>query len=147
MQVKIKKLSQDVSLPQYQTAGSVAFDLASTEDITIAPKEVKLVPTGLVICTPPGYMLMLASRSSLAIKKGLMLGNGIGVIDQDYCGPEDEIKIQLVNIKDEPVTINKGERVAQGMFVKVEQATLEEVQELETKESRGGFGSTAGYNS
>ena len=146
MQVKIKKLSQDTPLPQYQTPGSVAFDISSAEDVIIKPHQVYLVKTNLVICTPPGYMLMIASRSSLILKKGLTLGNGIGIVDQDYCGPEDEIKIQLFNTQDTPATVFKGERIAQALFIKVEKVELEEVESLESKESRGGFGSTSGYN-
>ncbi len=144
MNVKIKRLDKSVPLPQYQTPGSVAFDLSAKEDAIINPKEIKLIPTGLIVQTPPGYMLMLSSRSSLAIKKGLMMGNGVGIVDQDYCGPEDEIKIQLVNITDGAVEIKKGERIAQGMFVRVNTGEFEEVESLE-KNSRGGFGSTAGY--
>ncbi|MFZ2357116.1 MAG: dUTP diphosphatase [Candidatus Omnitrophota bacterium] len=144
MKIKIKRLDQSLPLPQYHTPGSVAFDLSAREDATINPKEIKLIPTGLIVQTPPGYMLMLSSRSSLAIKKGLMMGNGVGIIDQDYCGPEDEIKIQLVNITEQPVEIKKGERLAQGMFVRVDTGEFEEVESLE-KNSRGGFGGTGGY--
>lgn len=144
MQVKIKRLDKSLPLPQYHTPGSVAFDLSAREDAIINPKEIKLIPTGLIVQIPPGYMLMLSSRSSLTIKKGLMMGNGVGIIDQDYCGPEDEIKIQLVNITDQPVEIKKGDRLAQGMFVRVDTGEFEEVESLETN-SRGGFGSTAGY--
>jgi dUTP pyrophosphatase len=144
MKIKIKRLDQSLPLPQYQTPGSVAFDLSAREDAVINPKEIKLIPTGLIVQTPPGYMLMLSSRSSLAIKKGLMMGNGVGIVDQDYCGPEDEIKIQVVNITDAPVSVAKGERLAQGMFVRVDVGEFEEVESLE-KTSRGGFGGTGGY--
>ena len=74
-----------------------------------------------------------------------MLGNGVGIIDADYCGPADEIKIQLVNITGEPVEIKKGERLAQGMFVPIARGDFEEVEMMEKSDSRGGFGSTAGY--
>ncbi|MFH1193880.1 MAG: dUTP diphosphatase [bacterium] len=145
MQIKIKRLDKSLPLPQYQTPGSVAFDLASSVDATVNPKEIKLVPTGLIIQAPAGHMLMLSSRSSLALKKGLMMGNGVGIVDADYCGPNDEIKIQLVNITGEPVEIKKGERLAQGMFVPVTREEFEEVETMEKSDSRGGFGSTAGY--
>ncbi|MFA5134002.1 MAG: dUTP diphosphatase [Patescibacteria group bacterium] len=145
MQIKIKRLDKTLPLPQYQTPGSVAFDLSAACDAEILPGEIKLIPTGLIITTPPDCMLMLASRSSLALKKGLMMGNGIGIVDQDYCGPNDEIKIQVLNIKKEPVKIEKGERIAQAVFVRIEKPSVEEIENLENSESRGGFGSTAGY--
>lgn len=143
MKIKIHRKNPGVAIPQYQTPGAVAFDLTAAESVTIAPWEIKLVSTGLVIATPPGHMLMLAARSSLPLKKGLMVANGVGIIDQDYCGPEDELKIQLLNISKLPITVEKGERIAQGMFVKIERAQWEEG--LTTKDSRGGFGGTGGY--
>jgi len=145
MQVKIKRLSPDIPLPQYQTAGSVAFDIASAVDIKIAPHDIQLIPTGLIIATPPGFMLMLSPRSSLPLKKGLTMPNGPGIIDQDYCGPQDEIKVQIINLTEKPVEIKKGDRIAQAMFVAISRAVLEEAEML-AEESRGGFGSTAGYN-
>lgn len=145
MQVKIKRLSKDIPLPQYQTPGSVAFDLASAADMIIAPRDIELIPTGLIVSTPPGFMLMLSPRSSLPLKKGLTMPNGPGIIDQDYCGPEDEVKIQIINLTDKPVEIKKGERIAQAMFVNIGRAVLEETEILESTESRGGFGSTDGY--
>lgn len=141
MNIKIKRLSPDIPLPQYQTPGSVAFDLASAADMIIAPRDIQLVPTGLVIATPPGFMLMLSPRSSLPLKKGLTMPNGPGIIDQDYCGPEDEIKIQVINLTDKPVEIKKGERIAQAIFVSIARAILEET-EITAEKSRGGFGST-----
>lgn len=146
MQVKIKRLSKDIPFPQYQTPGSVAFDLASAADMIIAPRDIQLIPTGLIVSTPPGFMLMLSPRSSLPLKKGLTMPNGPGIIDQDYCGPEDEVKIQIINLTDKPVEIKKGDRIAQAMFVNIGRAILEETEILESKESRGGFGSTAGYS-
>ena len=144
MQVKIKRLNKNIPLPQYQTSGSVAFDLTSAEDVVVAPRDIYLVPTGLVIKTPPGHMLMLATRSSLPLKKGLSFPHGIGIIDQDYCGPEDEVKVQVLNLTDKPVQIVSGDRIAQAVFVKMETAAFEEMKEVGS-ESRGGFGSTEGY--
>ena len=86
-------------------------------------------------------MLTVASRSSTPKKKGLLTPHGIGIIDQDYCGPEDEIKIQVYNFTDEPVTIERGDKIAQGVFVRVDTFEWEEV-DVMTGESRGGFGST-----
>jgi len=143
MKIKLHRFDSSIPLPQYQTPGAVAFDLTANDTVTIEPWAIALVPTGLVIATPPGHMLMLAARSSLPLKKGLMVANGVGIIDQDYCGPNDELKIQLLNITKSPLTVEKGERIAQGMFVKIERAEWEEG--LTTNDSRGGFGGTGGY--
>lgn len=144
MQIQIKRVDQTLPLPRYETSGAVAFDLLVREDTVIPPGEIMLVPVNVIVATPPGYMLLLASRSSLPLKKGLVLSNGIGVIDQDYCGAEDELKIQILNIKQVPAIVPRGERIAQGIFVKIEKAQWQEVDKLETK-SRGGFGTTGGY--
>jgi len=141
MKIKIKRLGQSLSLPRYHTAGSAGFDLSARVETTILPKQIARIPSGLIISTPIGYVLTLAARSSLASKKGLMLANGIGTIDSDYCGPDDEILLSVYNFTDQIVIIEKGERIAQGMFLKVEQAQWEEVEEI-TAKSRGGFGST-----
>jgi len=141
MRIKIKRLDKALPLPEYKTTGAVAFDLAARETITIGPKELALIPTGLVVQTPPGHMLSIFARSSIAKKKGLMLANSVGVIDQDYCGPEDEIKISVYNFTDAPTTVEQWERIAQGVFVKIEKAEWEETEEIITP-TRGGFGST-----
>jgi len=139
--VHIKRLNSDISIPRYETEGSVGFDLAAAADITIQPKQIALVPTGLIIEVPKGYALILASRSSTPRKFGLLKPHGIGVIDLDYCGPSDEIKIQVYNFTSEPTQLTKGDRVAYGLFVRVDKLTFHEVDEMQTI-SRGGFGST-----
>lgn len=141
MKIRIYKKDTTVPLPAYQTAGSVAFDLSPSEDMTIPPGEIRLIPTGLVICTPPDHMFIIAARSSTPLKKGLVLANGIGIIDQDYCGPDDEIRLQVRNFTDKPVEIKKGDRLAQGLFLQLDRVEWEEVATLPEK-SRGGFGST-----
>lgn len=141
MKVRIFRKNASVPLPAYQTAGSVAFDIAPSEDTIIPPHEIRLIPTGLVICTPPGHMLVIVARSSTPLKRGLMIGNGIGIVDQDYCGPDDEIKLQLFNFTDAPVEIQKGDRLAQGLFLALDRIEFEEVSTLDSK-TRGGFGST-----
>lgn len=141
MKVKIKKLDKNVPLPQYHTAGSVAFDFCANETLTILPKKLAKIHTGLIIETPKGYGLIVAARSSLAYKKGLILSNGIGVIDNDYCGEEDEIQLSVYNFTDQEIKIEKGERLAQGMFMRLDTAEWEEVEKIKD-ESRGGYGST-----
>jgi len=141
MKVRITPLREGVELPAYQTPGSAAFDLAASEAMTIEAHQLAYVPTGLIIATPPGHVLILSARSSLYKKKGLILANGIGIIDNDYCGPTDEIKMALLNMKDQPVEIAKGERLLQGMIIPCEQAEFEEGPVL-ADTARGGFGST-----
>lgn len=141
MQVNIKRIDTSLPLPEYHTKGSLAFDIYAREEITIAPKTLALIPSNLIIKTPAGYGLIVAARSSLARKKGLMLANGIGIIDMDYSGNTDEILIAVHNFTDAPVTVEKAERIAQGMFVRIDQCTWNEVDEM-TDKSRGGFGST-----
>ena len=140
MKVKIKRLDKSLPLPDYHTKGAVAFDIYSRVDEISGPHGRKIVPSNLIIEVPKGYVLVLAARSSLS-KKGLRLSNGIGIIDQDYHGPQDEISILLNNFTDQSVEVKKGERIAQGFIIPVEKADWEEVPEIK-KESRGGFGST-----
>lgn len=141
MNVVIKRIDSSLPLPEYHTPGAAAFDLYSREDITIPPQTLARIPSNLIIKTPAGYMLNIWARSSLAHKKGLMLSNGVGIVDSDYSGPSDEILVAVYNFTTAPVTVAKGERIVQGTFVKVEQATWEETNEISTPD-RGGFGST-----
>jgi len=138
---RIKRLRPDVALPIYQTSGSAGFDLAASEDVTVQPGEVTLVPTGLVIEVPHGYFLGIFARSSTPLRHGLMVANGVGVVDPDYAGPADEVKIEAVNFTSKPAHVQKGDRIAQGLFIPVAQARWIEVEEIRA-ESRGGFGAT-----
>ena len=145
MTVKIKRLDTDLPLPQYETGGSVGFDLLCRESVTIAPQTVALIPANVVVETPPGYMLLVTLRSSTPRKLGLLIPHGVGIIDQDYCGEGDEIQIQVYNFTGQPVTIERGDKIAQGIFVRVDTAEWSEVPEMES-ETRGGFGSTDNTN-
>lgn len=141
MQIAIRRLSPNTPLPEYKTAGAVAFDLAVLEGKTLEPNERFLFSTGLVINVPNDHMLMLAPRSSNA-KKGIRLSNGIGIIDSDYCGPNDELKLSLHNIGTAPYTVEAGERIAQGFFLPISRAVFYEPETWETLQDRGGFGTT-----
>lgn len=141
MEVKIKRIDKSLPLPEFKTPGSVGFDLYTIEDAVIPAGEFRLLPANFIIETPPGYMLMIAARSSSAMKKGLNMRNGIGVIDQDYCGEDDRLHIMVQNLTDENVEVKRGERLAQGIFVKIKTATWQEVDAM-NQSSRGGFGST-----
>lgn len=138
---RIKRVDKEIALPKYETEGSVGFDLAARNDVTVLPGEIKLIPSNVIIEVPKGYALILASRSSTPKKFGLMKPHGIGVIDLDYCGASDEIKIQVYNFTAKEVHIKKGDKIAQGLFMRVDRLEFEEVEHLRN-ESRGGFGST-----
>ncbi|OGJ57314.1 dUTPase [Candidatus Peribacteria bacterium RIFCSPLOWO2_12_FULL_55_15] len=140
MQIPIRRHDQSLPLPTYETAGAVAFDFVTRETTVIPPKTLGLIPGNVIIETPKGYALLIAPRSSLPRKKTLMFPHSIGIIDQDYCGPKDEIMIQVYNFGEAPVTVERGERIAQGIFVKCEQA--EWVETTIGAKTRGGFGST-----
>jgi dUTP pyrophosphatase len=141
IKVRIRRLDPSVELPAYGTNGSAAFDLAASADTTIAPGEVRLVPTGLVIEVPEGMFLAVFARSSTPLKRGLMVANGVGVVDSDYCGPTDEVKIPALNFTALPVQIARGDRIAQGILLPSPRVEWEEVGELRAG-SRGGFGAT-----
>jgi len=139
MKVKIKRLDNSLPLPAYQTPGAVAFDLYSRLNMEIAPQTLERIPTNIIVGVPQGYMLEIKDRSSTLKRKGLLVSTGY--IDQDYCGENDEILLQVYNISKEIVKIEKGERIGQGAFVKIEQGQWEEVKKM-SDQSRGGFGST-----
>lgn len=141
MKVKITRIDKSLPLPKYHTKGSVAFDIYAREDTTLAPKEMKMIPTNLIIATPRGYMLMIAVRSSTGIKKGMMMVNGVGIVDQDYRGPDDECLVSLINYTKKKVLVERGERIAQGLFIPIQKAQWTEIDRPKGK-SRGGYGST-----
>ncbi len=145
MKVKIKRIDKELPLPVYETHGSVGFDIIAREDTAIEPGNISITASNLIVEVPHGYMLVVASRSSTPMKKGLTPPHGFGIIDHDYCGPEDEIGVLVYNFTDEIVQIHRGEKIAQGVFVKIDRFEWEEVDKMEGG-SRGGFGSTGGYN-
>lgn len=142
VKIKIKRIDKDLPLPKYETQGSVGFDLLAREDTIVKSKSLGLIPGNVIVETPVGYMLKIALRSSTPKRKGLMSPHGIGIIDQDYCGENDEIKIQVYNFTNQGVLVEKGEKIAQGVFVKIDKFDWEEVNEMNRK-TRGGFGSTS----
>lgn len=141
MRLRIRRLDPTIDLPAYGTRESTAFDLAAAGDLTVAPGQIALVPTGLVIEVPRGHVLAIVARSSTPLKRGLIVANGVGLIDPDYAGPTDEVRIQVLNVTDAPVAIRRRDRLAQGLVLPVPQVEWEEVEALRA-ESRGGFGST-----
>ena len=140
LRVAVKRIDTDLPLPTYATVGSVGFDLLCREETEIAPRTVELIPSNVIVRIPAGYMLLLTLRSSTPIRKGLLIPNGVGIIDQDYCGEGDELKVQVFNFREMSVTVKRGERIAQGIFIPVMQVSWDEVDDM--GQGRGGFGST-----
>ena len=143
MNIKIKKLKDNAIIPTRGTTGSAGMDLYACieNEITIAPNELKIIPTGIAIALPSSDVAaFLYARSGLGVKHGICLSNGVGVVDSDYRG---EICVGLCNVSSEPYTISKNERIAQMVIAPVVMAEFTEVTELdETLRGEGGFGST-----
>ena len=141
MNIGITRIDSTLPLPEYHTKGAVAVDLVARESTTIEPRTIGFIPNNIILKIPEGYMFMIAARSSTAHKRGLFIANGVGIIDQDYCGPQDEIKTAVYNFTETPVTIERGERVSQGIFIPITKVNFTE-EDLTHHTSRGGFGST-----
>ena len=146
MKLQIKPLSdkigKEIPLPYYATQGAAALDLHACIDeaVTLPPGGQALLPTGLAAAIPAGHVGLLAVRSSMGIRHGVTLSNGVGVIDSDYRG---QVHVGLHNLSGEPYTVQPGDRVAQLMIAPVIQANIQMVDELDgTARGTGGFGST-----
>jgi dUTP pyrophosphatase len=129
-------------LPQYATEGAAGMDLRAnlTEPVVLQSLERALIPTGLFIELPAGFEAQVRPRSGLAIKQGITCLNSPGTVDSDYRG---EIKVILINLSNEPVTLHNGDRIAQMVIQQVSQAEWHEVQIInETQRGDGGFGHT-----
>jgi dUTP pyrophosphatase len=141
MRLKVRRLDATVPLPTYATEEAAGFDLTAARDVTIAPRQIALVRTGLVIEVPTGHFLGIFARSSTPLKRGLIVANGVGVVDPDYSGPTDEIMVQLLNFTDTEVQVRRGDRLAQAIVLPAPRITWQEVDEIRTN-ARGGFGSS-----
>jgi dUTP pyrophosphatase len=142
--VAVYRVHPDAVLPQYGTTASAGFDLATCEPVSISPGEIRLVRTGLVLAYSDHLYLQLCNRSSTPKKWGLELANGVGVVDPDYCGPADEIRLLYRNITASEVFVPANTRLAQGVLTPRFQAWFQEItaEEAQRNASRGGFGST-----
>jgi dUTP pyrophosphatase len=132
----------DLPLPAYATLGAAGLDLlaAVTSDVTLPPLGRALVPTGIALALPMGFEAQIRPRSGLAYKQGITVLNAPGTIDADYRG---EVGVILINLSDTPVTLRRGERIAQLLLAKVERLAWDEVTQLpSTERGAGGFGST-----
>ena len=141
VQVLITRLDPELPLPRYAKGGDAGADIVSRIDITLAPGDRALVPTGIAIALPDGYVALVHPRSGLAIKHGVTMVNAPGTVDAGYRG---ELQIILINHdKSESVSFKRGDRIAQLVIQKVERAEFVEVQDLPgSGRGSGGFGST-----
>jgi dUTP pyrophosphatase len=141
VEVLITRLDPDLPLPRYAKGGDAGADIVSRIDFTIAPGERALIPTGIAIALPDGYVALVHPRSGLAIKHGITMVNSPGTVDAGYRG---ELQIILINHdKSESVSFKRGDRIAQLVIQKVERANFIEVEELPgSGRGSGGFGST-----
>ena len=141
MQIKVVNKGRQ-PLPAYATEQSAGMDLRAniSEPVVLRPMERRLIPTGLYIALPAGYEAQVRPRSGLALKHGITVLNAPGTIDADYRG---ELGVLLVNLSNEAFTINDGERIAQMVIARHEQATFVEISELDdTERGAGGYGHT-----
>ncbi|HEY8998999.1 MAG TPA: hypothetical protein VIM53_01635 [Candidatus Saccharimonadales bacterium] len=128
-QIKIKRFDKNFPLPEREeNAGGI--DFICRETVTIPPNSIKAVPQNIAVKVPDGWVLLIFSRSSTAMRKGLMLSNGVGILDPFYCGDKDELFAFMHNITDKPVTVEAGDRIVQGMFIKPEQTSWQEVEAM-----------------
>jgi len=143
--VQVVRLDPDLPLPDYAHPGDAGADLLTTVDVVLAPGERGLVPTGISLAVPEGYVALVHPRSGLAARHGLSIVNTPGTVDAGYRG---EIKVLLVNHDlREPIELRRGDRVAQLVFQRVERAEFVEVEALpDSARGSGGYGSTGGFS-
>jgi dUTP pyrophosphatase len=143
--VAVVRLDADLPLPAYAHPGDAGADLLTTVDVTRGPGERALVPTGVALALPDGYVALVHPRSGLAARHGLSIVNTPGTVDAGYRG---EIKVLLVNHDPRtPIELRRGDRIAQLVVQRFERARFVEVSELpESPRGAGGYGSTGGYS-
>jgi len=142
--VRFKRLSSLADLPRYQTEHAAGMDLhaALTAAVTLAPREIRLIPCGFAMALPPGWEAQVRPRSGLALKHGISMPNAPGTIDADYRG---EVSVPLINHGQAPFTIEPNMRIAQMVIARCASARVEVVADLDdTTRGTGGFGSTGG---
>lgn len=140
MDIEVRRIDKDLPLPSYGSGGAAALDCYVREDVTIAPRSIGYAFLNFALKPPPGHFVVLAARSSLH-KRGLMFANGVGIMDEDYAGDNDEYRAILFNFTDEPVTVSRGDRVAQFVVLPYEKVSVREVESLGLPD-RGGLGTT-----
>jgi len=152
MKIRVYRKDKSIPLPERKTVRSAGLDVYAAQTVELLPGQVVMVPTGLIIESPPGYFFRIYIRSGFAVKNGVSLANDVGIVDEDYCGPEDEVKIALIRHynpadpqRDKPLIIEKGTRIAQIIFEKNDLLEIEWEEQNSPDfagKTRGGFGST-----
>ena len=144
LEILVRRLDAELPLPSYAHPGDAGADLLTTVDVSLAPGERAMVPTGIAIALPEGYVALVHPRSGLAAKHGLSIVNTPGTVDAGYRG---EIKVMLINLDPrEPIELRRGDRIAQLVVQRVERAVFSEVGELPgSVRGDGGYGSTGGF--
>ena len=144
VEILIKRLDEDVPVPSYAHPGDAGADLTSTVDVVLAPGERAMVPTGISLAVPDGYVALVHPRSGLAARCGVSIVNAPGTVDAGYRG---EVKVMLINLDPaEPVKLQRGDRIAQLVIQQVERASFVEVDRLPgSTRGAGGYGSTGGF--
>lgn len=137
MNIPIKRFDKNFPLPA-PTENAACFDLICRETVTIPPHQIKAIPQNVALKVPDGHALLLFSRSSTPLRKGLMLANGVGVVDPFYCGDNDENLAFFLNITDQPVTVEAGDKVVQGMIMRTEPIEWQEVESMNS-DGHGGY--------
>ena len=145
VQILLRRLDEQVPLPSYAHPGDAGADLTTTVDVVLQPGERAMVPTGISIALPTGYVALVHPRSGLAARCGISIVNAPGTVDAGYRG---EIKVLLINLDPaEPVKLVRGDRIAQLVVQKFEHALFVEVERLpESRRGEGGYGSTGGFD-
>ncbi len=145
VQISIKRLDPELPLPSYAHPGDAGADLHAAVDLTLEPGERALVPTGIALALPEGYVALVHPRSGLAAKHGISIVNAPGTIDAGYRG---EVKVCLVNTdRSTPFAVRRGDRIAQLVVQRVESATFTEAEDLpDSVRGDGGYGSTGGFS-
>ncbi len=144
LEIRVVRLDPDLPLPAYAHPGDAGADLLTTVDVSLAPGERALVPTGIALALPEGYVALVHPRSGLAARHGLSIVNTPGTIDAGYRG---EVKVMLINHDPaEPIELRRGDRIAQLVVQRFERARFVEVDELPSSaRGGGGYGSTGGF--
>jgi dUTP pyrophosphatase len=144
LEIQVQRLDPDLPLPAYAHPGDAGADLLTTVDVMLAPGERAMVPTGIAIALPEGYVALVHPRSGLAARHGLSIVNSPGTVDAGYRG---EIKVMLINHDPvAPIELRRGDRIAQLVVQRVERALFTEVGDLpDSVRGDGGYGSTGGF--
>ncbi len=138
--LNIKRFDKALPLPEYKTKGAACFDCHVRIETIVMPNSHALIPLNIAIKPPKNHFIMLVARSSF-YKRGLLVPNGVGIGDEDFCGDNDEYHLPVLNLTNAPIKIDRGDRIAQMLVLPYKKMRLTETHKLHSK-NRGGFGTT-----